>query len=1081
MDKRFNRPLIMRRKAASYVKIALLAIPALILVLFLWVQTGLGLNNIIENVLNGSGALGDATLEIGGIRGNLFRSLTADEIRLINTSDQDLVQIEKVKLDYALLKILTGSIFLPEVSITSPQIHMSQQSDGSWDLANVFQTNTPQTKNEESTTNIRLDQVTISNLNVVATCYSPQRDSTYNLSNFFLNAGNIRIADSYEGAINNLNGAIHLPGRADSVSLLLKASFDNQLFELDEFQIQSLESDLFGSGTIVFPWKDSLVHMNKFGLQARPLAFDDIRIFAPTLTPGHSMDLMVAIQGDSEGLSSTASIDISDGSSLLLEGVLTGLEQNDVNLDLETTISKFNPALLNQEGLPEGDISLLLSTVLSGNEIERMSGRTSAFLVESTINDIPIDSTSLHIVWQEGEADFDLITEFNNTSFSMEGSALPFATPIQYDVEGTANDINLSTFLDSSYTGIISANWQIEGSGTSPDEAQLESTINVLPSTINEAKVQSGVLSASLSSGTLQIDTNVDTDQGSLRLSSLASIVDEVNIDSLTAELSTLDVTAFIGDTTNSSISGIITANARLGSDMFADWEVDLQDVQYGLYQVQKSTIKGRLANERIRITTENTLGAGSLNFRAAVEPFDEEFSFALEGGNFSNLDIGLFTQEDVLHSSLNGKFEIQGSGQSPSSLTTSGALEILPSQFNEQIIDDGALTFNLSGDTLSTQFALATPGGGFRFGGSVTSLTTSPVYVLNRGEFKDINIGAFTGDSSLVSSLSGNIQLRGRGTNPNEMQVDAELNLRPGSINDAEINDANATLELNSGTGSLRSLVDLEEGKITLDADIESTDEELTYSYQAIVNQLDVGKLLGQDSLQASLNVSLAGNGRDSNPRTMYLTGTLLSDSSNYNDFIVEDAVLDFTMDQGLLQIDTLNVISNVASITGEGPIAIFDDQESLASDFTAVATLEDLSPVGNSMNTELLSVSSGKIDINITGPPGVLQFDSRIDVTGLLYEEYRIGTFDARISGEANADRTIGATVIDGRIRTASIPGFVLDEILYNATLVNEQIDFNIDTRIDSERNAQLVGRATLTDETQLLELSRFNLKVG
>ena len=1070
----------MRSKAALYIRNTLFALVAVVLLLFLWVQTGIGLNSIVERIVSRTGTLGEASLEIGLIRGNLFKSITAKDIKLIQNTDEEIIAIEEAQIQYALLNILRGSIHLPEIIITSPEVYLTQQEDGVWDITTLLKQEENPEKEDAAAQDIQINRLIISNINVTARCFSPEGDSTYKLETFFLDAENINVNENIGGALSNLNGVIHLPDRQDSVTLNLKASFQNQLFKLDEFRLRSLKSDLTGSGTIRLPWVDSLMHLNDFAIQARPLAFDDIRIFAPGLTPGQHMNLMMTVEGDSRSVSTTASVELSDGASLLAEGQLTVQEQQTYALDLEAVVKNLNPAFLDNASLPQANLNLNVASKLSGSALENISGTTEALLLQSSVENTPIDSTSLYVIWDEGHADVSLSSEFKEALLSLEGDVAPFASPLEYSFAGYAQNVNLASLLDSSYTGVISANWEIDGQGVSADEADIQSRISIGPSTYSLAKIQAGNVTASISKGIVDLDTELTTSQGSLQLSSLLSIRDEITLESLTSRLTNFNAASFAGDTTKNSISGTIAASAITGPELFARWVLDLEDIRYGPYLIKESQIEGRLENQRIQLSTENQLGEGTLNFRAMVNPFDEVLSYAIEGGVFSNLNVGFITQNESIASSLNGRFELSGSGSSPSTLQTSGAIEIQPSLFNDQQIDDGALTYSLSGDTLQTQIALATPGGGFRVNGSVTSLTQDPSYTLEQGEFGDINIGAFTGDSTLTTSLNGSFFLRGQGTTLNDLEVNSELNLRSGTINRSRINRGNASVVLDSGTGGLRSFIDLDDGSIDLNADIQSIDETIEFTYRASLDQLDAANLLGQDSLQAVINASMSGNGRDVNPREMYLTGTITSQESFYNEFDVDNALLAFTFNEGLLQIDTLTITSNVATVHGNGPVAIFDDEETLSSYFTAGISLKDLSPIAPLVQAELLNVSSGQLDMQMSGPPGVLQFDARLDLESLLYDEFRVGNLDGRISGEFRSDRTMGGVVIDGRVRTISIPGFVVDEILYNASLFENLVTFNIDTRIDSERNSQLQGSLTMEDESSLLELDRVTLKL-
>ena len=112
----------MRAKAIKYGKYLAIAVLGLILFVFLWVQSGIGLPSIVSRLASGSGQLGDATLSIGSLRGNIFKSITAKNVLLAQPSNQSLVKLDQLHVEYSLFKLLGGTILLNNASDGLPSI-----------------------------------------------------------------------------------------------------------------------------------------------------------------------------------------------------------------------------------------------------------------------------------------------------------------------------------------------------------------------------------------------------------------------------------------------------------------------------------------------------------------------------------------------------------------------------------------------------------------------------------------------------------------------------------------------------------------------------------------------------------------------------------------------------------------------------------------------------------------------------------------------------------------------------------------------------------------------------------------------
>lgn len=1071
----------MRAKLIKYGKYLAIAVLGLALFVFLWVQTGIGLPSIVSSLVSGSGQLGDATLSIGSLRGNIFRSITAKDILVKQPSNPNLIQVDQLQVEFSLFKLLSGTIHLEKTTIDSIDIQIKQDEERIWDITTLTQKQeNPEKKEKESTTAIQVNEFRIDQLSLSATTFNPNRDSTYHIQDVSILIDDIKIGESVALNVNTFSGAIKLPDRSDSVSVNIQGSLSNDILSLQELRLASAKSNVFGSGTLDLQWQDSLMNSTNFAVRARPLNFDDIRIFVPGLATGQSADFMLSVQGEDQTYKVFNTLEVSDGSTLESEAVYSILSNKQFQLTLDSEIKQLNPQTYNVDGLPDGIFNATISANISGSTIKDITGYSSAYLIDSRFNTSEIDTTNLIVQWTNGVADISFDTGIDEIDLSLSGFIFPFANPTTYNIGGQIDGLDVAPLTDSTYSSDLHVDLRIAGEGFDLEKAKVDANIDINPSRFNQSNITSGAIHARLENNQVWSEVLLNTTEGSLASESLINLEEDIHIETLNAALSDFNVNPFLNNPTPASITGTINANLQMSDIPNATWDIELGKTSYGEYEIQSSTIKGDLKDERIQFTSETFINSGSISLDAELMPFEDQISYEITEGSFDNLAIGPLIQNPAFLTNLNGTFSLEGMGTDIDSMKTSGEIILSQSDVNSQSITQASISFSLLENVLQTSLDVIMPASEVRLEATVDSVASYPRLTLEQGDIKNLNVGSFLGDSSLSSSLNGTISVLASGTSINNLFLDANIDILPSTFNNAAIRESQASLYYEDGQGRLSAALFADEGSVILEADTLTLGDIPRFAFRADIENLNLANLMSQDSLHSFINTSIQGRGYGSKPQEMYLTGRATSTNTSYGEVLLDQAHVSFLLQEGLLRVDSLNLVSNIATLVARGDIALFDDIGAIASDFDAEGSIIDLSPIASFTGAEALGVSSGTYEINLSGPPGILQFDSKVDVLGILYNEYRVGEFDARIAGNLDEKRRPSSVTFSGIADQVSIPGFAMDEVIYSATYADSTVQFNLDNQIDSNRNAQINGLLSLTADSQYVTFTSVNLKL-
>ena len=1067
----------MRRALRHIGRWLLLILGALGLVVLFLLTPG-GLNWTAKRVVSGLSIFQNASLQLERVEGNVFRELRLIDVRLVGADDSAMVVVPHAEVGFRLLPLLAGNVHLTEVDIEQPVFTMAEDEQGAWDLLQVIETDTT-----ASTWRVHIEDVRISQGTVKASSFSSRGDSTYTIENIDINLDRFETGEAIQLALDTLRASMWVPGRTEPVEIDLGGQWAGNSIRLDRLRISSSRSKVTGAGTISVPGEGNLAGSTDFSVAADPLHVNDIRLFAPWLAPGHEVNLLVDVEGSTDSLTGVVHADGDEGSEIDAQGVYRIGESGERVYELHVRIPSLSSRLFEPAFLPTGTYSAELDLELAGPDARQMSGMVEGFLI-NTPDEIENkrDSSRFEIAFENGTGRTSLFALIDDVSYQLAGRIAPFEDLPEYDVSSTITGFDAEHYTNGSQSSDLNATLHLRGKGYDPETMSGSVELYFDPSMYNRWPISAGTLAVQIDDSELIFNGFIESEKGYFRAEGNTGLARFNDIHRLTADFSNFDIAAVLGDTINSALTGSLEAIDVLFEADRSRGSVALEfpEATYGNYVLRDSRIEGMLEEGHVDLLARGLLNDGLFDVEGFIAPFETVTAYEVTRGEISGMDVGAFMDSSGVQSALNGRFTLAGSGFEPGVLHARGNLELTASQFNDQAIQSAEADFSMLGDTLAIDIQLDLPEGNSAIRGSVTRLTTDPHFRIAGGVFENLDVGRLAGISDLSTRLNGAITGQGRGRDLAVMEASASLELSASVVNGARIEDGTTSVSIDRNSASIESYMSIDDGVFNLQMEAENLSQRPRYRFSGNIQQVDVARLVTGDTLSSQVNFSIEGEGEGAEPETMILKGVAEGGVSTYRGLRVDELRLEFSMEEGLLLVDTLQINSSAAQITGHGPIALYDDRGASPSDFEFETQLLNIEPLAPLLGLDNLSLQDGTLTTRVYGRPGTLRMDTRAALAGLVYNTVHAGDVTVRFTGEFDSSRALEMAELRGDVQAMSIPGFVLEDVRTGAAYQNGEVLFEVDGRLDAQRDVRVAGRFFAAADTQHVQFDVIDLKL-
>lgn len=252
--------------------------------------------------------------------------------------------------------------------------------------------------------------------------------------------------------------------------------------------------------------------------------------------------------------------------------------------------------------------------------------------------------------------------------------------------------------------------------------------------------------------------------------------------------------------------------------------------------------------------------------------------------------------------------------------------------------------------------------------------------YMVYKGDVsaRNLNIGRIIRDNSLESNINADVNVDGRGTDFNTMDIKVNYDVNGSRFFGQNIVKSNGQVSLNRGTAVL-DVIYISSGvnaKVAGKVSNLSNTDNLTYNLKGYSKNLDISSFTKDASQKSNLNFTFDINGRGTNPDNITGKFDFNINRSLFADFIIPQTPLKATL-QGGSGNRVIDVDSDILEFNASGQFSISalsevitSNMEEITAEITKLSSREDtlytdtltavLTPVNNLAGGDL-SLSSG------------------------------------------------------------------------------------------------------------------------
>ncbi len=222
--------------------------------------------------------------------------------------------------------------------------------------------------------------------------------------------------------------------------------------------------------------------------------------------------------------------------------------------------------------------------------------------------------------------------------------------------------------------------------------------------------------------------------------------------------------------------------------------------------------------------------------------------------------------------------------------------------------------------------------------------------------QFDKVVPGYWVEDESLNDALSGEIRLKGRGVDPEALEVACELQLKPGRIYGYNMQVVTLAGEYQGGAASATAKLRGDFGSGSVKANLSNLLDTPYYSLRAEMSNFDLAAITGDDSLASDLNFTTDLSGSGDEVANLRLKGSLSLRRSSLVGFEIDTAFAQLQFAGEFLTIDTAVVSMPIADFNLGGGLGMdkagsvhFEADTRDLSDLATYLELDTLAFEGN------------------------------------------------------------------------------------------------------------------------------------
>ena len=918
-------------------------------------------------------------LEVGRVSGNFFGGLTLEDLRL-RQSGRELVFIQRLRVAYRLPRIRPPASRIDQIEVSGARLATRRQGSR-WDLLDVMR------KSADTTGGggFAVGQLRVKDASLAAEL-SP--DSVAGLRVLDFAAHDLVVGATTTVAIDGLDLAVRPPASPRWFSLETRGAVTADEVRLDPLRVHTESSELTGRAVLPRRFDDSrLVDRLDVRLAARPLDLADLAAVVPSVPPKGKLqfDATAGAEGELVTAHLAASLDRArltfDGGTRLHRG-------KPASYRLHGVVRALDPSKLNASA-PAGTVNGRLDADIQG-PLPEADGSARLQLDGSKIGATAMRRLEVGAVLTRGTAGLTLEIALDTGLVSATGRARPFDSIPSYRLAGAARRMPGTAAVARTLAGgdgdpALVIGFRLSGAGRSADSARVGGRVDLTAARDTGEAVPVGHAEFRLAEGTLDVRPLLLAAGGRVTAAGRVTLGDTMTYELREGRIDRVDLRELTGDTTSVPLSGRFSLAGRgtAPAAVRAVVRLHLDELHYGARRIGQVDAVARLDRGTLRVEGTGALQGGRLVMEAAGRPFDSTAAYVLRRAALERVDLGsLLGRPDFA-----GPVTLRVAGEGHwrgSERSVRARLTVEPSRLGHVEISDGEATVRVAGEHLTYDASLSGNGGTVSLAGGATPSAEAPAYRIRDGRITSMDLGVLLARPDLHTDLNLTFAADVTRPTPDSLEAVLETALLPSRVNGAQLTGGSLGARVRGGDveGKLR----VEGPDAALAADLTGLTAEgvRTLGARGDLRLEHLARWTNRRDADGRLESRFALETRADSAGLRSAAGTLDA-LGGIGGVRLQALHLAMSPADGQLQVDTLQVRSNVAAIEGGGRLAL--RAGATPGRLTLMAALGDLAPVAALAGADTVAFDSASMHLAATGPAGRWRLDGAADAYGLAF----------------------------------------------------------------------------------------------
>jgi hypothetical protein len=517
-----------RKKRRIWPWVTLGVLLVLVLLLRLSLRSGPVLGFVKNQIETAANAQLQGSLTIGSLEGDLWNHLLITGIHLqghtgpdeAGSAGTDILVADTLQIRYSPGALFRRTVKIDDLRIVNPVINLKEYADSTWNVEKLIPPAEPDEDPGSGQLPVRLefDQIELINGILYAESARLLPDTTLRVDEINLRLNGMYNGDQYEAQLSHLSMQIHDDRLGEPIRFETGLSADENTLTLDKLVVATGRTLIEGSGSSTTDGDDITVEM-----ESLPVSWRDIRAFANEAPIAEDIRFGLNVSGNLGRLRVGLTASATGLGHFALHADLTLKERQSLS-GAELIIESFDGTLLTGE--PDLPTFKRLHLTVNGNlpfaAYEEATLDFSTKIDGIKVNQWSIDNAELRGTLADGTVSINAGIRVDRQNITSEGSVAGiFGELPAWQTDIAFESINPGYWADDdSLTGDLTGTISLSGTGFEPSEVPWNYMIRMPEANIAGYEIRSFILDGTIDRNTAEAQMSLETDGGTIRLSS---------------------------------------------------------------------------------------------------------------------------------------------------------------------------------------------------------------------------------------------------------------------------------------------------------------------------------------------------------------------------------------------------------------------------------------------------------------------------------------------------------------------------------------------------------------------------------